>query len=148
MAASDTPPFQHWLAHAQSPPWIHPPRRPCNRTRFHRSDKLPTSPYLRLSVPYISFATSEQGTALSLVDRTMVGLPCGHYSRKNTVFEAGGLIMFRQGPQALRAFCPVYSPIVARCSSATARRTRRSTTRVCIVHIRGWYDCSHCRGWV
>ena len=66
--------------------------------------------------------------------------------RRNPSLKVEDSFMSHQGPQTLRKFRPVYCPITARRSSATARRKRGSTTWMCIVHIHGWHDCGHCGG--
>ena len=147
MAVSGTPPLQRWQGPAQSRPQNHRlAHLPANYPGFHRFNRLPIFPFLRPSVRCTSFATNEQEIASLLVGRMMVASLCGHCSTRTAVFKFEESFISHQGPQALRTFRPVYSPIVARRSSATARRTRGSTTWMCIVHIRGWYDCSHCSG--
>lgn len=68
--------------------------------------------------------------------------------RRTPSLRLEDLFTFPQGPQTLRKFCPVYSPIVARRASAPARRTRGSIAWMCAVHLCGWHDRGHGRGWV
>lgn len=68
--------------------------------------------------------------------------------RRNSSLTLEGSFTSHQGLQALRKLRPVYSPAVTRRSGATARRTRGSTTWMCVVHIRGWHDRGHGSGWV
>lgn len=97
MAVFGTPPFRRWHGFTQSCPQNQVLHLPSNQSGCHCFNRLPTSPSLRPSVRYTSFATNERGTASSLVVRTMVGSLCGHYSTKIPIFKAGMLIHVSSG---------------------------------------------------